>query len=1093
MYVSLQTMKESMQVMKELEKTYGLNFNVQRPDSSAKSTFDFLSVDHNENEKLDHHKIKVTSQTEEAHVCLSKSNLTVLRSLGMNGRISPHQEGQGTLVDREIFEHREKDTVNGNSQQEVTERKHTQDQDESSDDDSEIEHTSITNNSFDEDDRCEGIVKTIPNTEIDSSEYDDDNDHDLTLEVDWDNGDGKNHKNERVQKSGLRRAWEQESDDDNCSEESTQQQPHSFRSNEHTDNDKNIEIVTKYREMMQELGVRIVLQEKLLQNLQTAQNELQKQKELYENRLLQEKHERDKVLTEREALKQRLKELESQQSDAHTEERTQHQERLKVLQSKLVKMEKIRSSQQRAEQDRRRAELQIEALKQNIQDAKSERKRLMDHANAEIKKNQELAARQGHQVRRLQKDLEKEKIGSSKKERILKNKEARIMRTVEENLKLKQQLKDNEKQMQELRHELLTIRATREKTSSRLTANVSNKTKQHSEDARRRRDTYILSSQDDFRDENFQAQGSRQKRMSQRTVQIEAERKRAKLDKEIAGAVLYQTVKSRIEELVQRRDQELPTERHELQRELDLLSHTDNGTVSYDKEDTPLAQRIRELNSDLEGIETETHLLTKEIQENERSLLSMEYQGIRACLSMDDISEEGDSIIQSTTLKEAHTLLRSLFSALVRRELAAERIRVRVKQLELEAEAKTAVLHSLASAPISTAESEVAPLDSEGKPAGKIEGMQYEYPPGVQNIEVGSNQCASRIQMNAENVRPKECASNEFVSRPRSNTYTFNEHASNTSNIPLLAAVPHASSAGTLARTSDSPTNERVDFSIAQRQVERSTSSSSKSSSVELKSSLDTRRKVVSSSGKHPRYSRSTEAVKNKLRSEPEFSGLQTSLRTQNRPRQKKVINKEVTAERIGSSDNRNIVCNTHTISGHVDQVMCLETCQSKLISGSKDKTAMVWDLGLGKHQQTLSGHEAPVRALASLQTHFLTVCRNVVRVWDLRTCEEMDRFTLRKDNIQDIQVGAEGTYLYAAAGRSLRIWDLRMKREVKNFAHRGKIEALSLHNSGTKLALATIDHKVRVFDIPDIMTGPLSYQVRPKHHSRSEVVKCTA
>ena len=132
-----------------------------------------------------------------------------------------------------------------------------------------------------------------------------------------------------------------------------------------------------------------------------------------------------------------------------------------------------------------------------------------------------------------------------------------------------------------------------------------------------------------------------------------------------------------------------------------------------------------------------------------------------------------------------------------------------------------------------------------------------------------------------------------------------------------------------------------------------------------------------------------------------------------------------------------------------------------------------------GALQQTLAGHEDPVRAIACLDTHFLTVCRNVVRVWDLRACEEMDRFTVKKRAVQDIQVSPDGTYLFAASARSLRIWDLRMKREVKNCSHRGKIETLRLNEDGSKLCLATIDHKVRIFDVPALPGGSLAYEVR--------------
>ena len=46
-----------------------------------------------------------------------------------------------------------------------------------------------------------------------------------------------------------------------------------------------------------------------------------------------------------------------------------------------------------------------------------------------------------------------------------------------------------------------------------------------------------------------------------RIAKVEAERKRAKLEQEITSAVLYQTVRSRIESLVERRDEMLAKEK----------------------------------------------------------------------------------------------------------------------------------------------------------------------------------------------------------------------------------------------------------------------------------------------------------------------------------------------------------------------------------------------------------------------------------------------------------------------------------------------------------------------------------------------------
>ena len=79
----------------------------------------------------------------------------------------------------------------------------------------------------------------------------------------------------------------------------------------------------------------------------------------------------------------------------------------------------------------------------------------------------------------------------------------------------------------------------------------------------------------------------------------------------------------------------------------------------------------------------------------------MEASGIRSCLDQDDVSESGDKLIMNASLEEARMLLKNLFTALVRKELASERTRVRVKELEIESESKNAILKSLAASGLS--------------------------------------------------------------------------------------------------------------------------------------------------------------------------------------------------------------------------------------------------------------------------------------------------------------------------------------------------------------------------------------------------------
>lgn len=59
-----------------------------------------------------------------------------------------------------------------------------------------------------------------------------------------------------------------------------------------------------------------------------------------------------------------------------------------------------------------------------------------------------------------------------------------------------------------------------------------------------------------------------------------------------------------------------------------------------------------------------------------------------------------------------------------------------------------------------------------------------------------------------------------------------------------------------------------------------------------------------------------------------------------------------------------------------------------------------------------------------------------------------------------------------------LRIWDLHEEKEVKCVPFKGKVETLALSASGNTIALTTIDHHVRVFDLTQLTDDVLRYQV---------------
>lgn len=152
----------------------------------------------------------------------------------------------------------------------------------------------------------------------------------------------------------------------------------------------------------------------------------------------------------------------------------------------------------------------------------------------------------------------------------------------------------------------------------------------------------------------------------------------------------------------------------------------------------------------------------------------------------------------------------------------------------------------------------------------------------------------------------------------------------------------------------------------------------------------------------------------------------------------------------------------THVAEGHSKAILSVDAHDFKLFTGSKDRTAKVWDLITGQEIVSLAGHinnVTKIRYSAKSQLCF-TVSSYYVKVWDLREkciggkCVRtlsssglshegdsvMNHLSQIKTNsrllqneipfgeklINDLVVDSTGLTLYTASGSSVKIWDLR-------------------------------------------------------------------
>ncbi|CAG5134474.1 unnamed protein product, partial [Candidula unifasciata] len=213
------------------------------------------------------------------------------------------------------------------------------------------------------------------------------------------------------------------------------------------------------------------------------------------------------------------------------------------------------------------------------------------------------------------------------------------------------------------------------------------------------------------------------------------------------------------------------------------------------------------------------------------------------------------------------------------------------------------------------------------------------------------------------------------------------------------------------------------------------------------------------------------------------------------------------------SGTGKSLLTCTHTAEGHTKSVLSVFATDHLLFTGSKDRTAKVWDLGTGKELMSFSGHPNNVHKVTYCsQTQLvLTVSHSSIRIWDMRNSSEPCIKTLsssglstsgsaaftvskhtdslfRDHQINDIQLSPDGNTLFCGAGNVVQIWDLRRFSLAGRLSgHQAPVMALALSCEGehSMVISGSKDHYIKIFEVIEDAAGIISpkYNLEPPHY----------
>uniref|UniRef100_A0A1A8GYX3 Kinesin motor domain-containing protein n=2 Tax=Nothobranchius korthausae TaxID=1143690 RepID=A0A1A8GYX3_9TELE len=203
-----------------------------------------------------------------------------------------------------------------------------------------------------------------------------------------------------------------------------------------------------------------------------------------------------------------------------------------------------------------------------------------------------------------------------------------------------------------------------------------------------------------------------------------------------------------------------------------------------------------------------------------------------------------------------------------------------------------------------------------------------------------------------------------------------------------------------------------------------------------------------------------------------------------------------------------------HVAEGHTKPVLCVDATDDLLFTGSKDRTCKVWNLVTGQEIMSLADHPSSVVSVRYTSSLVFTVSTSYIKVWDIRdsakcirtltssgqvgsgdTCSSSKSLSILpgESQINQIALNTSGSFLYAAAGNAVRMWDLRKFVSTgKLTGHLGPVLCLSVEklDHGQDVVLTgSKDHHIKMFEVAEGAQGSVGscHTFDPTHQDSVE------
>uniref|UniRef100_A0A671E4G8 Kinesin-like protein KIF21A n=1 Tax=Rhinolophus ferrumequinum TaxID=59479 RepID=A0A671E4G8_RHIFE len=896
----------------------------------------------------------------------------------------------------------------------------------------------------------------------------------------------------------------QEVSDHEDEEEEEEEEEDDIEGGESSDeSDSESDEKANYQADLANITCEIAIKQKLIDELENSQKRLQTLKKQYEEKLMMLQHKIRDTQLERDQVLQNLGSVESYSEEKAKKVKSEYEKKLQAMNKELQRLQTAQKEHARLLKNQSQYEKQLKKLQQDVMEMKKTKVRLMKQMKEEQEKARLTESRRNREIAQLKKDQRKRDVTALRRQvRPMSDKVAG---------KITRKLSSSDTPIQDTGSSAAAVEtdASRAAAQQKMRIPVA-------------RVQALPTSTANGTRKKYQRKGLTGRVFVSKTARM----KWQLLERRVTDIIMQKMTISNMEADMNRLLKEELTKRREK-----IIKESGEGD-----------KNVLNINEEMESLTANIDYINDSISDCQANIMQME-----------EAKEEGETldvtaVINACTLTEARYLLDHFLSMGINKGLQAAQkeaqIKVlegRLKQTEITSATQNQLLfHMLKEKAELNPELDAllghALQDLDSVPLDNVEDSTDEDAPLNSPGSEGSTLSSDLMKLCGE-VKPKNKARRRTTTQMELLYADSSELASDNSTGDASLPGPltpvaegqeigmNTDTSGTSAREKELPPPSGFPSKIGSisKQPSLSEKKLPEPSPITRRKAYEKAEKSKAKEQKHS-DSGTSEASLSPPSSPPSrprnelnvFNRLTVSQGNTSVQQDKGIINPFPASKGIRASPLQCI----HIAEGHTKAVLCVDSTDDLLFTGSKDRTCKVWNLVTGQEIMSLGGHPNNVVSVkyCNYTSLVFTVSTSYIKVWDIRdsakcirTLTSSGQVTLGdacsastsrtvaipsgENQINQIALNPTGTFLYAASGNAVRMWDLkRFQSTGKLTGHLGPVMCLTVDqiSSGQDLIITgSKDHYIKMFDVTEGALGTVSptHNFEPPHYDGIEAL----